>query len=254
VREGVCATGELAARDMPAVHRTLRARLDRVRPLEALTSIVLRHGDMQRAVMGDGLVHRERRAGATDIIVRERAGGFSQAHGALNTALQQAVLDAAGPPPPALGASPLLELYCGAGNLTLPLLGAGWDVDAVDVADPAVRAGAAAWREHEDRRGRGRFIVGNLERGLPPEVHATPGRYQVVVADPPRAGLAGPLVRAVAAHAPRRIVYVACDPPALARDAARLRAHGYRLDALTILDMFPRTPHVEVVATFTALE
>jgi tRNA/tmRNA/rRNA uracil-C5-methylase (TrmA/RlmC/RlmD family) len=46
-------------------------------------------------------------------------------------------------------------------------------------------------------------------------------------------------------------VYVSCDPPTLARDAARLAARGYRLAALNAYDMFPNTPHVEAIATFT---
>jgi tRNA/tmRNA/rRNA uracil-C5-methylase (TrmA/RlmC/RlmD family) len=50
-----------------------------------------------------------------------------------------------------------------------------------------------------------------------------------------------------------KIVYVSCDPPTLARDAAKLVAGGYRLESMAAFDLFPNTPHLEVVATFTAV-
>ncbi len=69
--------------------------------------------------------------------------------------------------------------------------------------------------------------------------------------DPPRTG-AGPAVcEHLAALRPDTIVYVACDPAALARDARVLAEHGYRLREAVPLDLFPMTHHVEVVATFT---
>ena len=75
-----------------------------------------------------------------------------------------------------------------------------------------------------------------------------PGRADVVVLDPPRTG-AGPAVcREVAALGPRAVAYVACDPAALARDAAAFAAAGYRLEQLRAFDAFPMTHHVECVA------
>ncbi len=76
------------------------------------------------------------------------------------------------------------------------------------------------------------------------------GPVDAVVLDPPRSG-AGPAVcRAIAEREPRVIVYVACDPAALARDTAALVGAGYRLDMLRALDAFPQTHHVECVARF----
>jgi tRNA/tmRNA/rRNA uracil-C5-methylase (TrmA/RlmC/RlmD family) len=71
-----------------------------------------------------------------------------------------------------------------------------------------------------------------------------------VVLDPPRSGAGRGVLDALAAVVPRQLVYVACDPVALARDAAILAGHGYALAGLRALDLFPHTHHVEAVASF----
>jgi tRNA/tmRNA/rRNA uracil-C5-methylase (TrmA/RlmC/RlmD family) len=75
-----------------------------------------------------------------------------------------------------------------------------------------------------------------------------PDPVDLVVLDPPREGARRAVVEAVVARRPRAIAYVACDPAALARDVANLIQHGYRLDRLRALDLFPMTHHVECVA------
>ncbi len=75
------------------------------------------------------------------------------------------------------------------------------------------------------------------------------GRLDVVVLDPPRTGAGAQVVKAVARQSPRVIVYVACDPAALARDLATLAGCGYALTTLRAFDIFPMTHHVECVAT-----
>jgi 23S rRNA (uracil1939-C5)-methyltransferase len=70
----------------------------------------------------------------------------------------------------------------------------------------------------------------------------------VVVADPPRAGFHPKALSALAAMAPARIVYVSCNPSTLARDVGDLARHGYRLQWVQSVDMFPQTPHIEAVA------
>jgi tRNA/tmRNA/rRNA uracil-C5-methylase (TrmA/RlmC/RlmD family) len=74
------------------------------------------------------------------------------------------------------------------------------------------------------------------------------GHLEVVVLDPPRAGAGKEVVRRIAARAPRAVVYVACDPAALARDLATFADEGYVLDALRAFDLFPMTHHIECVA------
>ena len=73
----------------------------------------------------------------------------------------------------------------------------------------------------------------------------------VVVLDPPRSGAGAAVVDALVRRAPARLVYVACDPVALARDAALLAAQGYRMRSLEAFDLFPGTHHLEAVAAFT---
>jgi tRNA/tmRNA/rRNA uracil-C5-methylase (TrmA/RlmC/RlmD family) len=73
----------------------------------------------------------------------------------------------------------------------------------------------------------------------------------VVVLDPPRAGAGTEVTDDLARLAPASIVYVACDPAALARDARALTEAGYRLVEAVPLDLFPMTHHVEVVARFS---
>ena len=72
----------------------------------------------------------------------------------------------------------------------------------------------------------------------------------VVLLDPPRAGAGERVISSIASLAPRTIVYVACDPAALARDSAYLAAQGYKLDQIRAFDLFPMTAHMELVARF----
>jgi tRNA/tmRNA/rRNA uracil-C5-methylase (TrmA/RlmC/RlmD family) len=73
----------------------------------------------------------------------------------------------------------------------------------------------------------------------------------VVVLDPPRKGAGREVVTAIAARGPSRVVYVACDPAALARDVATFADHGFALEGLRAFDAFPMTHHVECVALLT---
>ena len=74
------------------------------------------------------------------------------------------------------------------------------------------------------------------------------GRPDVVVVDPPRAGLSNKVVRRIAEAGPARIVYISCNPTTLASNAAQLSELGYRLARVRPVDMFPQTPHIESVA------
>jgi 23S rRNA (uracil1939-C5)-methyltransferase len=77
------------------------------------------------------------------------------------------------------------------------------------------------------------------------------GPPDVVVVDPPRAGLSGKALRQLARLEPLRLVYVSCNPTTLAGNVKELAEFGYRLDRVTPVDMFPHTPHVEAVALLT---
>jgi 23S rRNA (uracil1939-C5)-methyltransferase len=138
----------------------------------------------------------------------------------------------------------VIELYCGAGNLSLPvarrvreLVGIEHDQTAVrDARANAVRAGLT----------NARFICAPARAGTYHLLHAG-ARSDVVLLDPPRAGAAD-VIDAVPRLGAQMVVYVSCDPATLARDLRGLSIHGYRVRALQPLDLFPQTYHVETIA------
>jgi len=143
----------------------------------------------------------------------------------------------------------VLDLFCGLGNFTLPLAKRSASVTGVEAsAELVARARENACRNGVDNA---RFECVDLDSDdFDP---AALPRCQRLLLDPPRSG-AERVARwlAAAEQRPRRIVYVACSPTTLARDAALLGDGGYRLAAAGIVDMFPHTAHVESIAVFEA--
>jgi tRNA/tmRNA/rRNA uracil-C5-methylase (TrmA/RlmC/RlmD family) len=177
---------------------------------------------------------------------RVTGGGFWQVHPGAARTLLDAVLAAAAPRP----GERALDLYCGAGLFTAGLarrVGSGGQVTGVE---GDARAAADARRNLHDLpwvRLVHAPVDGDLARLCAPD-GASP---QVVVLDPPRTGAGRQVVAAVTALRPRVVVYVACDPAALARDVATAGELGYQLTGLRAFDLFPMTHHVECVATLT---
>ena len=91
------------------------------------------------------------------------------------------------------------------------------------------------------------FFAGDVRLALP-ELLEKAGRPDLVVVDPPRAGLSKKAVRRVIDAAPARIVYVSCNPTTLAPNVAQLVEAGYEFKKVRPVDMFPQTPHIECVA------
>ncbi len=96
-----------------------------------------------------------------------------------------------------------------------------------------------------------RFFAGDIRLAMR-DLVAEAGKPDVVVIDPPRAGLSQKVVRRIVEAAPKRIVYVSCNPTTLAPNAAQLVEAGYELERVRPVDMFPQTPHIECVARFEA--
>ena len=92
-----------------------------------------------------------------------------------------------------------------------------------------------------------RFFAGDVRLALR-ELISTAGAPDVLVVDPPRAGLSQKVVRRIIEASPKRIVYVSCNPTTLAPNAAQLVEAGYTLTRVRPVDMFPQTPHIECVA------
>jgi len=141
----------------------------------------------------------------------------------------------------------IFDLYCGLGVIGLLVAGRQRQLVGIELSPQAVAAAeriAAA-----NVYSKARFHQGEVAKALP-AVLAQTGRPEVVVVDPPRAGLGRRAVAAVLQAAPNRLVYVSCNPTTLAGDGARFAAAGYRLTRVCAVDMFPQTHHVECVACF----
>lgn len=170
------------------------------------------------------------------------AQGFWQVHRDAPRILVQAVLDAVGD----LAGQTVLDLYAGAGLFTLPLAAAGARrVVAVEGSRGAVADARHNLRGQPNAEVHAADVAKFLARN---SVRPSPITPDIVVLDPPRSGAGRVVVERIAALRPRRVVYVACDPAALARDVAWLASHDYQLRSLRAIDLFPATHHVECVA------
>lgn len=183
---------------------------------------------------------------------RVDAAGFWQVHRQAPAVLAEEVLAAAaagGDTANALAGAQILELYAGAGLLTLPLAHAVGASGAVMTVEGAASAVQDARR---NLAGQDQVTLGQarIDAGTVREAAAEfGGAPDVVVLDPPRAGAGAEVMAAIAAVRARRVVLVSCDPAALARDAADALDRGYRVERMVPLDFFPHTHHVEVVTT-----
>ena len=138
----------------------------------------------------------------------------------------------------------VLDLYCGVGTITLCMAKAAGQVLGVEVIPQSVEDA----RDNARRNGieNARFFCGDAGQAAL-ELEQSGIRADVVVVDPPRKGLNGDTIEALSRFAPRRIVYVSCDPATLARDVALLKERGYRVKNAMAADLFPRCAHVETV-------
>ena len=139
------------------------------------------------------------------------------------------------------GVETLLDAYAGVGTFAVLLAGDAGRVIAVEESSAAVRDAAL----NAESVSNVEFVEAKTEVAL--ETLDTP--VDAVILDPPRAGCAPSVLTALARLAPRRVVYVSCDPSTLARDLAVLAGGGMTVLSVEPLDMFPQTYHVETVAT-----
>jgi 23S rRNA (uracil1939-C5)-methyltransferase len=138
----------------------------------------------------------------------------------------------------------IVELYCGAGNLSVALARGARELIGIEhngVAVIAAQANAARAGLTNTRFVQNAVLAG-VQQLLQDQV-----RCDVLVLDPPRTG-AAEVIDLLPQLGASAIAYVSCDPATLARDLRRLCAYGYRLQAVKPLDMFPQTYHVETIA------
>jgi 23S rRNA (uracil1939-C5)-methyltransferase len=137
------------------------------------------------------------------------------------------------------------DLYCGIGAIGLSLAPRAAELWGLELIEEAV-ADAIAGAARNEIAG-AQFFAGDVRLALR-ELVARAGRPDVLVVDPPRAGLSKKVVHRIIEASPRRIVYASCNPTTLAPNAAELHDAGWALREVQPIDMFPQTPHVECVA------
>lgn len=198
----------------------------------AIAGIVIRGGG-KREVLGDGAIELEVEPG---LVLRADADLFTQVNHAQNRKLVAAVMELGG----VTAGLRLLDLFCGAGNFSLPAARRGAEVLGVE-ADP-LAAGAAELNAR--RYGlSARFAA---MKAIDTAQFLARARYQpeLIVLDPPRTG-ARELMGMIARLRPAAVLYVSCDLATLARDLAALSKYRYRLARVRAFDFFPNTHHVE---------
>ncbi len=137
------------------------------------------------------------------------------------------------------------DLYCGIGSIALTLAPRAGQLWGIELIERAVADAIEGARRNEITNAS--FFAGDTRLALP-ELLERAGRPDVLVVDPPRAGLSKKVVHRIIDAAPKRIVYVSCNPTTLAPNAAELVDSGWSLKRVRPVDMFPQTHHIECVA------
>ncbi len=185
-------------------------------------------------------------------LLRERLCGldFEMSHGAFfqtNTEMAERLYAVAAEYAGLGGSERVFDLYCGIGTIGLTMAARAGEVWGLEIVPEAI----ADAERNAERNGieNARFVAGNARTGVRPLLEEA-GKPDVVLLDPPRAGLSQKIVRRVLECEAKRIVYVSCNPTTLAPNAAQLVEAGYTLRRVKPVDMFPQTPHIECVAEF----
>ena len=259
IREGF-STGEILVcpvingRKLPHAD-ALVERLLRAEP--RIRSICLNQNESRgNVILGEGIVPLYGEPFITDVLgglaFRISPRSFYQVNPVQTEKLYAEALRAAA----LTGTETVYDLYCGIGTISLFLARAAGAVYGVEIVPDAIRDA----KENASRNGvrNAHFYTGAAEelivRGyFKPGVSCPPA--DVVVLDPPRKGCDAALIDAVLAMAPKRIVYVSCDPATLARDLARFAAGGvrgaYQVESVQPVDMFGQSTHTETVVSLT---
>jgi len=191
--------------------------------------LVFREGDMALSSMSAGF------ALATPM------GSFSQINRDQNERLIERVMEYAD----LKGEETIMELYCGAGNLTRRLGGTARRVLAVDSDHAAISAARRVAGAGANRQDGVEFMRARAAAWLQDNLKTLENtRVDMVVLDPPRTG-DKEAMKWLARLGPERIIYVSCAPPTMARDMKVLAQNGYKLKRASIIDLFPQTGHIE---------
>ncbi len=239
---GVVAIVHYIGSDHKGMIKLLQKEKDRL----PLAGVFLQTGrkDSILPVFGDGdLEFTVPRCGDSAISMNlgYKIGGFSQINREQNRVMVNLVCGYARPEE----SHRLLDLYCGNGNLSLPISEKVQELLAVEGFAPSIASAVDNARQHHVNNSTFKCndVVSELR-----QLVSQKARFDTILLDPPRTG-AVEAVRSIGALGAKSIVYVSCDPATMARDITILcKSSGYRLIEATPLDMFPQTAHIETVA------
>ncbi|HUV31758.1 MAG TPA: 23S rRNA (uracil(1939)-C(5))-methyltransferase RlmD [Acidobacteriota bacterium] len=196
-------------------------------------------GEVESVLYGPGCIEEE----IGGLRFRIEAGTFFQT----NTAQAETLFTTASRLLAAEPGDRLLDLYCGTGTIGMLLAGQVREAVGVELVGEAVelaRRNAAA-----NSIANITFIHGSVKDVLASGAVGQES-YNIVVVDPPRAGLHRKALAGILALAPAKLLYISCNPATFARDARLIADAGYRLPRVVPVDMFPHTKHIELVALF----
>lgn len=142
------------------------------------------------------------------------------------------------------GKETVLDLYCGAGTISLACAENAKKVIGVEIVSEAISD--AKFNAENNNIKNAEFILGEAEK-IAPSLAKDGIKPDVIIVDPPRKGLDDGAIGAIGEMMPKRVVYVSCNPSTLARDLKKLTEFGYKIEKVQPVDMFSQTAHVETV-------
>src|SRR4051794_5692208 len=198
-------------------------------------------GGESEVLHGTEAIEEQLTVAGNDLRVRIDAEAFFQTNTEMAERLYGTAVDFAG----LQGWERVYDLFCGIGTIGLALAPRAGELWGLEIVEEAIADAIANARRNDV--GNARFFAGDVRLALR-DLAEEAGRPDVLVIDPPRAGLSAKIVRRIIETAPKRIVYVSCNPTTLAPNAAQLVEAGWTLRRVRPVDMFPQTPHIECVA------
>ena len=199
-------------------------------------------GGKTKKLKGDAAIEEHLDLGGASLRFRISPDAFFQTNTEMAEQLYGVAIRAAG----LTGRERVIDLYCGIGTIALAMAIDAREVVGVEIVERAV----ADAIDNAKLNGvdNARFFAGDIRTAMRPLLEQEGTGADVLVIDPPRAGLSQKVVRRILEAEVKRIVYVSCNPTTLAPNARQMVDAGYELRSVQPVDMFPQTPHIECVA------